>query len=290
MRGPEGEGAGGCRYQGLSVLRGGGARVYGCQGDVGAVGCGYQGIQVPGGCGYQGDVGAKGFWHLVTQVPRHRGTGWGSVPHRVPRPRGDPARQSWKPSWGAEPLPSRCWGAWLRGGWGGMAGEQLPAGPVVLALLGDLGSDDFMALLRTDFHPGREHRVAVICHGKLLGLWGVSACCHTRPRFLHLPPWADNPLIPLRLKATGKVARVPPPSLRDASPMTKAHVCLTPINLRPQLIPNPPPKKKGRATRVNPHPTLLLQPRGGGSWGRGRSCYFNPVIFILCQQVQTHPL
>lgn len=49
----------------------------------------------------------------------------------------------------------------MMGGWGGaIAMEPLLPGPGVLALLGDPGSDDFMALLRTNFHPGRENKHA----------------------------------------------------------------------------------------------------------------------------------
>lgn len=43
---------------------------------------------------------------------------------------------------------------------GAVARELLLPVPGVLALLGDLESDDFMALLRTNFHPGRENKQA----------------------------------------------------------------------------------------------------------------------------------
>lgn len=44
-------------------------------------------------------------------------------------------------------------GWWVDGG--AVAGELLLPGPGVLALLRDPVSDDFMALLRTNFHLGR---------------------------------------------------------------------------------------------------------------------------------------
>lgn len=71
------------------------------------------------------------------------------VPCHAPRAGG----RSWRPSQGAH-----HWDSQLMGGYGGRGPGTAPAVPGVLALLGDLGSDDFMALLRTNFHPGRESK------------------------------------------------------------------------------------------------------------------------------------
>lgn len=67
--------------------------------------------------------------------------------------------RSWRPSQGMEfPPMTGCWDSQLMVGMGAVAKELLLPVPGVLALLRDLGSDDFMALLRTNFHPGRENK------------------------------------------------------------------------------------------------------------------------------------
>lgn len=76
-----------------------------------------------------------------------------------------------------------------------MAWERLLAGPVVLALLGDLGSDDFMALLRTDFHPGREHKQQWLSFA-VESYWGYGELV---PVVIHGPDFSTylhGPIIP----------------------------------------------------------------------------------------------
>lgn len=73
-------------------------------------------------------------------------------------------------------------------------GPFLP-GTALLSLLGDPGSDDFMASLRINFHLGRKTKQVRPPLGveSYRGPWGGSACFHPRPGFLHLPPRDDNP-------------------------------------------------------------------------------------------------
>lgn len=70
---------------------------------------------------------------------------------------------------------------------GAVAGELLLPDPGVAALLGDPGSDDFMALLRTNFHPGRENKRAWLPFA-VESYWG---CGELLPVFIHGP---DSPL------------------------------------------------------------------------------------------------
>lgn len=79
-------------------------------------------------------------------------------------------------------------GALVDGGWGGeaVAGEWLLPGPRVSALLGDPGSDDFMALLRTNFHPGRENKRAGLSFA-VESYWGRGELL---PVFIHGPDFS----------------------------------------------------------------------------------------------------
>lgn len=67
-----------------------------------------------------------------------------------------------------------------------MAGEQLLPDPGVLAPLGDLGSDDFMALLGTNFHPGRENKQVWLPFA-VESYWGRGELL---PVFIHSPDFS----------------------------------------------------------------------------------------------------
>lgn len=160
------------------------------QGDTGTRGMQVPGLWAPGGCGHQG------IWTSGTTEVLGGGLCLSMPPEQEGTQRGHPGGCSGD----AEPPLSGA----LVGGWGYCCRGTAPG---VLASLGDLGRDDFMALLRTNFHPGRENKPAgPACAmesywgrgefsramGSLAGPRGVRGCFHTRPGFLHLPPRDDN--------------------------------------------------------------------------------------------------
>lgn len=169
----------GCEQCRLRVPRDGGIHGLGFPGDV-AVRVMVPGLQTPWGPGYSG---VQALVKAGTEVLG--GCLCLAVP---PELVGDPGGHPRVPS-------SHHWELGFPVDMGAMARELLLPVPGVLALLGDLGSDDFMALLRTNCYPGRENKQVYVSFS-MESYWG---CGEALPVFIHgldFSTYLHGPIIP----------------------------------------------------------------------------------------------